>query len=112
MQPSPYSSGKTENEHHARLYVLDINGMVSGGRLALEIEYSGKQYNKETIEQLAKYLQVSLKEVIEHCVRKERTEITPSDITFKGMTIEELDRVVQKTKHIGEIENVYPLTPM
>ncbi|KEK19599.1 peptide synthetase, partial [Bacillus gaemokensis] len=112
MQSSPYSSGETESKHHARLYVLDINGMVSGGRLALEIEYSGKQYKRETIEQLANWLQASLREVIEHCVTKERTELTPSDITFKGMTIEALDRVVQETQHIGEIENVYPLTPM
>nr|WP_080743752.1 non-ribosomal peptide synthetase [Bacillus clarus] len=112
MQPSSYSSGESESKQHVRSYVLDINGMISAGRLALEINYSGKQYRRETIEQLANGLQARLQEVIEHCVKKERAELTPSDIIFKGMTIEALDRVVQETKHIGEIENVYPLTPM
>ncbi|WP_265184966.1 condensation domain-containing protein, partial [Bacillus gaemokensis] len=112
MQVSSYSSGDFENKNHERSYVLDINGMISGGNLSLGINYSKKQYQRETIEQLANWLQASLQEVIEHCVTKERAELTPSDIIFKGMTIETLDRIVQETKHIGEIEDVYPLTPM
>ncbi|KEK20755.1 non-ribosomal peptide synthetase, partial [Bacillus gaemokensis] len=112
MQASPYSSGSDVSKYQARAYVLEINGMISDGRLSLGIGYNGKQYQRETIEQLANWLQASLQEVIEHCVTKERAELTPSDIIFKGMTIEALDRVVQETQHIGEIENVYPLTPM
>ncbi|PFL12643.1 non-ribosomal peptide synthetase, partial [Bacillus cereus] len=112
MQPSSYSSGGSESKQHVRSYVLDINGMISGGKLSLDINYSKKQYRRETIEQLAKGLQAGLQEVIEHCVTKGQSELTPSDIIFKGMTIETLDCIVQETKHIGEIENVYPLTPM
>ncbi|PFL17626.1 non-ribosomal peptide synthetase, partial [Bacillus cereus] len=112
MQASPYSSGSDISQYQMRAYVLEINGMISNGKLSLGIGYNGKQYQKETIEKLADWLHTSLQEVIEHCVTKERTELTPSDIIFKGMTIEALDRIVQETKHIGEIENVYPLTPM
>ncbi|WP_142336654.1 hypothetical protein, partial [Bacillus cereus] len=85
-----------------------INGMISGGKLSLDINYSRKQYQRETIKKLANGLQVSLQEVIEHCVMKEQTELTPSDIIFKGMAIETLDFIVEETMHIGEIENVYP----
>ncbi|MGN4562422.1 amino acid adenylation domain-containing protein, partial [Bacillus cereus group sp. MYBK5-2] len=112
MQPSSYSSGEPQSKQNVRSYVLDINGMISGGKLSLDINYSRKQYQRETIKKLANGLQVSLQEVIEHCVMKERAELTPSDIIFKGMAIETLDFIVEETMHIGEIENVYPLTPM
>ncbi|PGY02519.1 condensation domain-containing protein, partial [Bacillus thuringiensis] len=112
MQASPYSSGSDISQYQMRAYVLEINGMISNGKLSLGIGYNRKQYQKETVEKVADWLHTSLQEVLEHCVMKERAELTPSDIIFKGMTIEALDRIIEETKHIGEIENVYPLTPM
>ncbi|MFE7378723.1 condensation domain-containing protein, partial [Bacillus cereus] len=111
MKISSYSSGLSANTDQLRVFVLDINSMILDGKMLLTINYNRKQYRRETIEQLANRLQASLQEVIEHCVTKEQAELTPSDIIFKGMTIEALDYVVEESKHIGEIENVYPLTP-
>ncbi|MBE5097614.1 condensation domain-containing protein, partial [Bacillus thuringiensis] len=112
MQISTYSSGLDVSGEQSRPFALIINGILTDGKLSLGINYSRRQYEKETIEQLANELQESLREIIGHCVMKERAELTPSDIIFKGMTIEALDRIIEETKHIGEIENVYPLTPM
>ncbi|MFC0210897.1 amino acid adenylation domain-containing protein [Paenibacillus chartarius] len=109
---SPYSSGQSSSESMARTYVLDINGMIAGGQLTMTIGYSGGMYRKETIERLAGMLRSSLRQVIAHCVGKERTELTPSDVLYKGLTIEELERIAEQTGHIGDIENVYMLTPM
>ncbi|WP_255288952.1 non-ribosomal peptide synthetase, partial [Bacillus cereus] len=112
MQISTYSSGSDVSGEQSRPFALIINGILTDGKLSLGINYSRRQYKRETIEQLANELQESLREIIEHCVTKERAELTPSDITFKGMTIDVLNRIVQETKHIGDIEDVYPLTPM
>ncbi|MFC0210899.1 non-ribosomal peptide synthase/polyketide synthase [Paenibacillus chartarius] len=112
LQISPYSSGQTIGESMPRTHSLDVNGMIAGGELSLTLVYSGKMYRKETMEGLAGMFRASLRDVITHCIAKERPELTPSDVLYKGLTIEELDRLQAQTAHIGEIENVYLLTPM
>ncbi|MCC9024179.1 non-ribosomal peptide synthetase [Bacillus nakamurai] len=112
IEVSPYSSGKIASDKHPIAYTLDINGMISNGQLSLAISYSGKQYRRETIETCADLLKSSLQQVIEHCAAQEQIQLTPSDMSLKEMTIDELDRFVQLTQHLGEIENIYPLTPM
>ncbi|MGF9913674.1 amino acid adenylation domain-containing protein, partial [Paenibacillus ehimensis] len=112
LHASPYSSGASIGQSMPRAYTLDINGMISGGVLELTISYSGRVYRKETMERLARLLEASLREVIAHCAAKERPELTPSDISYKGLTIEELDKLVEEAEAAGEIENVYGLTPM
>ncbi|MET1168358.1 condensation domain-containing protein, partial [Bacillus velezensis] len=109
---SHYSSGPSVSENNKRPFVLNINGIVTEGRLSLSINYSSKQYRRQTMEQLACLYKEGLNRVVEHCVRKEQTELTPSDISCKSLTIDQLDQIVEHTGHIGRIENVYPLTPL
>ncbi|MGG0792541.1 amino acid adenylation domain-containing protein [Brevibacillus laterosporus] len=112
MQISPYSVGDTISKNTARPYVLDLNGMIAGEELSLTISYSSKEYRRETIERLAGLLRESLREVIAHCVTKEQKELTPSDVLLKGLTVEELEQLIDQTQHVGELENAYTLTPM
>ncbi|MGN7354933.1 amino acid adenylation domain-containing protein [Paenibacillus amylolyticus] len=109
---SSYSSGSPASDRQARSFVLDINGMVLDGALSLDLSYSRKQYRKETMEALAQRLEQSLRDLIIHCAGKETTELTPSDVQFKGLTIAELEHIAQRSGHLGEIENIYSLTPM
>ncbi|WP_339298227.1 amino acid adenylation domain-containing protein [Paenibacillus sp. FSL R5-0623] len=109
---SSYSSGSPASDRQARSFVLDINGMVLDGALSLDLSYSRKQYHKETMEALAQRLEQSLQDLIIHCAGKENTELTPSDVQFKGLTIAELEQISQRSGHLGEIENIYSLTPM
>ncbi|MDQ8091444.1 non-ribosomal peptide synthase/polyketide synthase [Bacillus amyloliquefaciens] len=112
VQLSSYSCGSDSSGNQARPYVLNINGMITEGRLALTISYSSKQYARETIKRLSETIQSRLRTIITHCVQKEQSELTPSDILLKGMSIDELDQLLIQLPHAGEIENVYPLTPM
>ncbi|WJM07716.1 non-ribosomal peptide synthetase [Paenibacillus sp. PK1-4R] len=109
---SSYSSGSPASDRQARSFVLDINGMVLDGALSLDLSYSQKQYRKETMEALAQQLEHSLRDLIIHCAGKENTELTPSDVQFKGLTIAELEQIAQRSGHLSEIENIYSLTPM
>ncbi|XOS93335.1 condensation domain-containing protein [Brevibacillus laterosporus] len=43
---------------------------------------------------------------------KEQKELTPSDVLLKGLTVEELEQLIEQTQHVGELENAYTLTPM
>ncbi|UHA73547.1 non-ribosomal peptide synthase/polyketide synthase [Paenibacillus sp. 481] len=112
LDVSPYSSGSDLSEQQHRQYTLDINGMISDGSLTLDLSYSTQEYRKETIEQLAQYLQQSLQDIIAHCTAKSRPELTPSDVLLKGLSVAELNRIAEQTRHLGELENMYMLTPM
>ncbi|TQR95459.1 amino acid adenylation domain-containing protein [Paenibacillus ottowii] len=112
LQSSPYSGGMPLSPTMARTYTLDFGGMISGGQLGLTISYSRTCYRAETIERLAKLLESSLREILNHCIHKEHTELTPSDISYKGMSIEGLDSLLSEMGAAGEIDNVYTLTPM
>nr|WP_231505345.1 non-ribosomal peptide synthetase [Paenibacillus massiliensis] len=109
---SSYPTGVAISESHVRNYVLDINGMIVDGTLKLAISYSGQQYRKETMEKLAALIQSKLQEIIHNCTSKEQAELTPSDVLLQGLELDELDKLVENTRHIGEVENVYQLTPM
>ncbi|OMF04068.1 non-ribosomal peptide synthetase [Paenibacillus amylolyticus] len=111
-QPSPFSPGSDSSPNAVMNYVLDINGMVSEGVLELTIRYGETQYQRETVERLGTLLQSSLREVISHCVSKERPELTPSDVLLQDVTVEELERLSEHTTALGELENVYTLTPL
>ncbi|MCV9951204.1 non-ribosomal peptide synthetase [Paenibacillus sp. BT-177] len=111
-QPSLFSPGSDSSPNAVMDYVLDINGMVSEGVLELTIRYGETQYKRETVERLGTLLQSSLREVISHCVSKERPELTPSDVLLQDVTVEELERLAEHTAALGELENVYTLTPL
>ncbi|MVP02592.1 non-ribosomal peptide synthetase, partial [Paenibacillus lutrae] len=112
MSLSPYSSGKPSSQRQSRTFPLEINSMVLDGSLSLDLSYSRKEYRPETMERLALYLQESLQAIIAHCAAQERTELTPSDVQFKGLSVDELEQIVQQSQPVGEIENIYTLTPM
>ncbi|MFC9774498.1 amino acid adenylation domain-containing protein [Paenibacillus chitinolyticus] len=112
MGLSPYPGGSPASDRQARSFVLDINGMVLNGSLSLDLSYSRKQFHKATIERLVSLLEQSLREIIAHCAAKEKTELTPSDVQFKGLTVTDMERIAEDTAPIGEIENIYTLTPM
>ncbi|MFK4435322.1 amino acid adenylation domain-containing protein [Paenibacillus sp. RC21] len=112
LESSPYSGGMPLSPTMARTYTLDFGGIISGGQLGLTISYSRTSYRPETIERLAKLLESSLREILTHCIHKEQPELTPSDISYKGMSVEGLDSLLSEMGAAGEVDNVYALTPM
>ncbi|WP_311083014.1 non-ribosomal peptide synthetase [Paenibacillus polymyxa] len=112
LQSSSYEGGMPLSPTMARTYTLDFGGIISGGQLGLTISYSRTSYRPETIERLAKLLESSLREILAHCIHKEHPELTPSDISYKGMSVEGLDSLLSEMGAADEIDNVYALTPM
>ncbi|MGG4197323.1 amino acid adenylation domain-containing protein, partial [Paenibacillus jamilae] len=112
LRISPLSTGEAISCRRQRAAVLECNGMIAEGALRLHVSYSAEQYRHATIERFAHELQISLQELLAHCVAQERTELTPSDVLQPGFTQEELDALMQRSEALGEIEEVYALTPM
>ncbi|MBW7476625.1 amino acid adenylation domain-containing protein [Paenibacillus oenotherae] len=112
IQMSPFPSGSTMNENSKRKAALDINGMVSGGRLSVSINYNGKEYEEATISLLASSFLKNLQDIIVHCVNRTEAECTPSDIFYSGVSLESLIDMQQKWSKEGRIQDIYPLTPL
>ncbi|MEC0182799.1 non-ribosomal peptide synthetase [Paenibacillus peoriae] len=112
LQSSPFSGGMPLSLTMARTYTLDFGGIISGGQLGMTISYSRTSYRSETIERLAELLEASLREILTHCINKEHPELTPSDISYKGMSVESLDSLLSEMGTAGKVDNIYTLTPM
>ncbi|WP_040497267.1 condensation domain-containing protein, partial [Fulvivirga imtechensis] len=92
----------------SREHDWDITGMIAGGQLELGLSYSEKQYEGSTIRSLMSTYEESLKLLIAYCLSYEKQELTPSDLTYNKLSIDQLDAIQGK----NAIEDIYPLSPM
>ena len=102
------AKGDEVSKNKIRDYDWDVSGIVSNGELTMGIMYSNQQYKKETIEKLMTFYNESILEIVEYCCTYTNVELTPSDLTFKDITFEQLVKLQQKY----QIQDIYPLSPM
>ena len=102
------AKGDEVSENKMRDYDWDVSGVVSNGELSMGIMYSSQQYNKETIDRLMTFYKESILEIVAYCQTYDNVELTPSDLTFKDITSEQLVELQQKY----EVQDIYPLSPM
>ena len=88
--------------------LLDVTGMMVLDELSMSIRYSESAYTLETIEQLLAAYQKHLTILIEDLSVEKKKHITPSDLTFKKLTIPELSTININ----GRVEDVYQLSPL
>ena len=53
---------------------------------------------------------MQLQRLIPFCCSRETQQLTPSDLTYKKLSIETLDQLQKSNNH--NIEDIYPLSPM
>jgi amino acid adenylation domain-containing protein/non-ribosomal peptide synthase protein (TIGR01720 family) len=88
--------------------ILEVLGMMVMGELNMSIRYSQERYNAVTLEKLIKSYEKNLRVLIEELSMCEGHYLTPSDLTFKGLSLEEL-AVINAD---GNVEDVYELSPL
>ncbi|TRU43400.1 MAG: amino acid adenylation domain-containing protein, partial [Microcystis aeruginosa Ma_QC_Ca_00000000_S207] len=87
------SSGSIHSPLGQRSHLIDINGIVVGGKLEIEWQYSEKFHQKTTIENLANAYRDSLESLINHCLSAEGG-YTPSDFPDADLNQAELDELL------------------
>jgi non-ribosomal peptide synthase protein (TIGR01720 family) len=97
---SDLPSGETISPLNARAVYIDINGAVSSGRLSLGINYNPEAFEEECIERLCELYRTSLSKIIAHCAKKEHVEITPSDLIYNRLSVEQLDDLSDELSQI------------
>jgi len=88
---SAESPGQTANPYNRQGFELEVSGIISRNRLSISIAYNRKQYKTHTTETLMDHFKTKLKQVITFCSEREEKELTPSDMDYKELTVEELD---------------------
>jgi amino acid adenylation domain-containing protein/non-ribosomal peptide synthase protein (TIGR01720 family) len=92
----------------ARDYDWDVSGIITGAQLTMRLTYSTQQYNDATITSLMDVYKKSLLELIDYCCNYGKIELSPSDLTYKELSIAKLNELQQKY----DLEDIYPLSPM
>jgi surfactin family lipopeptide synthetase A len=75
-----------------------VTGLVIQGRLQVRINYQAGCYRAETMEQLSKAYEQVLTELIDYCCRQSISQKTPSDFTYKELSLDELDSIMSAYK--------------
>ncbi|NIM15671.1 MAG: amino acid adenylation domain-containing protein [Candidatus Aminicenantes bacterium] len=102
------SPGNPSSPDEKRYYDLSINALIRSGSLRVSINFSRKQYKPGTIKKFLNNYQEQLNRVISFCAGRQKRELTPSDLTYKELSIETVDRLNQQYL----IEDIYILSPM
>ena len=115
IQIADISSGIAVSLEAGRFYKLDINGMIIGKKLTINFSYNLHQYRRETIAAVAAQYHRYLLKLIEHCLAKSETELTPSDLNVPWLTMDEFEIILQQYPDACgrvNIQSIYRLTPM
>ncbi len=111
-------TGHVNSLRNQRCQSLEVNGIVTGGRLRLDWGYSAAIHRQETIDALARQYLEDLEDLITHCLETQAGDspgegqvgrYTPSDFPLAGLGQAALDRLVG---NVRDVEGLYPVTPM
>ncbi|MDQ1351276.1 MAG: hypothetical protein QG657_1578, partial [Acidobacteriota bacterium] len=103
------STGHSQSLRNRREYEVDITAMTAGNRLTMTFSYHEKHIQSRVIAALAAHCQAELSHIITFCRAAEKSEPTPADFTYKGLSIENIDRLIQE---YPGMEDLYTLTSM
>lgn len=102
------SHGAPKSPTDSLEYDWSIEGIVMQGRLEMTLVYGAEQYHYETVTSFMRHYEHSLKSLIDYCRDQEQTELTPSDLTYKRLSMPQLNKLQEQYV----IEDIYPLSPM
>jgi amino acid adenylation domain-containing protein/non-ribosomal peptide synthase protein (TIGR01720 family) len=87
------STGNLMDRHEKRFYNLDITGLLIDEQLTISIAYSSKNFDIDTICDLKDSFNTALINVIQYCSSKKDKELTPSDFTYEGLSVSDLEAI-------------------
>ncbi|MDQ1353576.1 MAG: hypothetical protein QG657_3882, partial [Acidobacteriota bacterium] len=97
------STGNPIGLNNRRECLIEVNGMIAANRLSMAFTYSAKHFKAETMQRLVANFHSELLNIIGFCCEKKYTEFTPSDFTYKGLSIESIKRLVKEYPGIADL---------
>jgi non-ribosomal peptide synthase protein (TIGR01720 family) len=91
--PSTISAGSSVSQDSSRTYSIDINAIVSSGKLFINLNYNRNEFSEERMLNFLSDFKKHLMLIIDHCISKEDTTNTPSDFTYSNLSIQQLSEL-------------------
>ncbi|WP_439898717.1 amino acid adenylation domain-containing protein, partial [Pseudomonas agarici] len=107
--PSGESRGAEQSPEAPLGNWLTVNSQVYAGELSVSWSFSREMFDVQTLQVLADEYVQELKELIAHCCESPAQGVTPSDFPLARLEQAQLDNLDVPA---GQIENIYPLSPM
>jgi amino acid adenylation domain-containing protein/non-ribosomal peptide synthase protein (TIGR01720 family) len=92
--PASESIGHSRSPRGNRNILIEINSIVTGGKLRCDWTYSKQLHHRQTIITLADNYQQILLSLIQHCLTPEVSGFTPSDFPQMDFSQDELDKLL------------------
>ncbi|BAB74343.1 non-ribosomal peptide synthetase [Anabaena sp. FACHB-709] len=92
--PASESIGHSRSSRGKRNTLIEINSIVTGGKLRCDWTYSKQLHHRQTIATLAENYQQILLSLIQHCLTPEVSGFTPSDFPQMDFSQDELDKLL------------------
>ncbi|MCY9181156.1 bacitracin non-ribosomal peptide synthetase BacA [Bacillus haynesii] len=108
---SPFSPGESIGGKIERHCAIEMNAISLNGELTIYTTFNQDQYQTSAIEQLNQSFKENLEKIVDHCVGKDGSDMTPSDYGDVSLGLEELERIQNKYSAF-QIEKIYPLANM
>lgn len=94
-------------------YDIEVEGMVLRGNLNLSVFYNRKAYEEGPVLEFLGLFKDKVLEVIEHCAERKLSETTPSDLTYKRLTMPGLEELLLAARIKNcDLKDIYPLSPL
>jgi amino acid adenylation domain-containing protein/non-ribosomal peptide synthase protein (TIGR01720 family) len=90
------NSGQTHSPLEQRLYLIEINALVSENQLKIEWTYCQNRHHRATIEHLAQDFIAALQSLMSHCQSVKTGNYTPSDFLSSKLSQNSLDKLMKK----------------
>jgi amino acid adenylation domain-containing protein/non-ribosomal peptide synthase protein (TIGR01720 family) len=91
VSPSRDPIGPSASPRGPRPFALELAAMAIDGRLRLAITYPGAVMSEASIQELRRALEEELRVVVDHCTGRKEPELTPADLTHKGLSLDEFE---------------------
>ena len=104
--------GRSVSPDIGNMHPVEISSIISDGVLIVSFSYDENCIDQSKISVLIDRYENSLSGIIEHCVNRKSTQLTPSDYGDSELAIEELGQINKEFEGIGEIQYIYTLSAM
>ena len=109
LRAAAEGTGPSAAAESRRAHLIDVNAVVSGGRLRVAFSYAGQLLEQEATERLAQSYLAALEQLIDYLLSEAEGGHTPSDFELAVVSQEKLD---EWEAGGAELAQVYGLSPL
>jgi len=108
LQQAFESIGASIADENGSDTLLNIYGMIGSGQLQISLDYQNESIDTEKVAALMDTYKMYLSKLIYEVSKEETTYLTPSDVTYKGLS----RAILSELNTENTLEDVYELSPL